>query len=219
MFAVERCTRTMKLSRTIKLLAAVGAASLVAFGVVGIMLLLARRDGFSARAQPSSIEAAIAGSMRRMAVPAHAAGLKNPVQTTPEVLRTARTHWADHCAICHANDGSGDTTIGRNLYPKAPDMRGERTQRLSDGELYFSIENGIRLTGMPAWGQGRDDSQDSWKLVALIRRLSALTPQELREMERLNPVSREELEEEAEEADFLRGDKVREGDAQKGHTH
>ena len=210
----------MKALKTTRLLAGVGLASLVALGVVGVMLIRAGRDGFSARGQPSSLEAMLARSMRSMAVPAAARALKSPVQPTPDVLRVARAHWADHCAICHANDGSGNTAIGRNLYPKAPDMRGERTQRLTDGELYFIIENGIRLTGMPAWGQGRVDSEDSWQLVALIRRLSALTSQELQEMERMNPVSREELQEEAEEEEFLRGGEARgEGDSHRGHTH
>lgn len=210
----------MRPSTTIKLLSAIGAISLGAFAVVVIMFFLASRDGFTARGEPSSIEATIARSMRRMAVPAHAAGLKNSVQPTPEVLRAARAHWADHCAICHANNGSGDTTIGRNLYPKAPDMRGDRTQGLSDGELYFIIQNGIRLTGMPAWGQGGDDSQDSWQLVTLIRRLSTLTPDELGEMDRMSPVSREEFEEESREEEFLRGGEVsKTGKSHEVHTH
>ena len=67
-------------------------------------------------------------------------------------MTDARAHFADHCAICHANDGSGDTPIGRALWPKAPDMRLRETQDLSDGELFWIIENGIRFTGMPALG-------------------------------------------------------------------
>jgi hypothetical protein len=54
--------------------------------------------------------------------------------------------------MCHANNGSGETEIGRNLYPKAPDMRQTKTQSLSDGELYYIIRNGVPMTGMPAWG-------------------------------------------------------------------
>ena len=75
------------------------------------------------------------------------------------------------------NDGSGDTSIGRSLYPPAPDMRAARTQALSDGELFAIIENGIRLTGMPAWGTGTPEGErDSWALVHFIRRMPSLTP-------------------------------------------
>src|SRR5467141_1262563 len=57
-----------------------------------------------------------------------------------------------HCATCHGNDGRRQTDIGRNMYPKAPDMRRARTQDLTDCELFSIIKNGIRLTGMSAWG-------------------------------------------------------------------
>ena len=67
---------------------------------------------------------------------------------------------ADHCATCQANGGSGQTEIGQNLYPKAPDMRLPRTQNLRDGEIYYIINNGVRLTGMPAWGESHQ-AEDS----------------------------------------------------------
>ena len=135
------------------------------------------RRGFSARDEPSWVEKVVARRVRALAVPARARDAKNPVSPTPEVLADARGHFADHCAVCHANDGSGRTTIGQNLYPKAPDMREPDTQRLTDGELYYIIQNGIRLTGMPAWGEeGDENDEDSWKLVHFIRHLNELTP-------------------------------------------
>jgi hypothetical protein len=92
--------------------------------------------------------------------------------------------------VCHANDGSGDTTIGRRIFPPAPDMREARTQRLSDGELFYAIERGIPWTAMPGWEDGTaEGAQASWKLVMFIRHLPALTPAELTQMETLNPKS------------------------------
>src|SRR5436309_9329811 len=96
----------------------------------------------------------------------------NPVADSPDVLAEAREHWADHCATCHANNGSGETPIGKHLYPPAPDMRQAGTQTLTDGELFHVIENGIRHTGMPSWGTGTSrDEETSWKLVRFIRHL------------------------------------------------
>ena len=128
--------------------------------------------------------------------------MRNPLPNTLDNLAQAQAHFADHCAICHANNGSGNTEIGRNLYPKAPDMRLPQTQNLTDGELYYTIHNGIRLTGMPAWGTDEKD-EDSWKLVVLIRHLPQLSPAEEREMESLNPKSPGEKQEELEEEQFL----------------
>ena len=115
-------------------------------------------------------------------------------------------HWADHCAGCHGNDGSGQTDIGRNLYPKTPDMRQPRTQNLTDGELFSIIKNGVRLTGMPAWGDagGRDDAAN-WKLVHFIRHLPKITPAELQQMKAMNPMSPSEMKEEQQEDEFLKG--------------
>jgi mono/diheme cytochrome c family protein len=143
---------------------------------------------------------------RGMALPRDAKAKRNPVPNSPDVLKDAREHWADHCAVCHANDGSGEIALGRQMYPPAPDMRKERTQRMSDGELFYIIENGIRLTGMPAWGTGKEaDVQGTWKLVHFIRHLPNLTPEEIKEMEKLNPKSAADLEEEKQEEEFLKG--------------
>jgi mono/diheme cytochrome c family protein len=178
---------------------------LVLVGCLAAMIVVIRR-GFSARDEPSLAEKFIARRVRSLAVPSRAKRLSNPVALTPEVLAEGRAHFADHCALCHANDGSGNTEIGQNLYPKAPDMRLPATQSLTDGELYYIIQNGIRLTGMPAWGTNDDDQdEDTWTLVHLIRHLGELTPEQLKEMEQLNPRSPAELEEERQEQEFLRG--------------
>src|SRR5690348_5973866 len=92
--------------------------------VVGLLLL----HGISARDQPTALEAVVARQLRHLAVPHSARQAQNPIAATPEVLADARAHFADHCALCHANDGSGQTEIGRRLYPKAPDMRQATTQ-------------------------------------------------------------------------------------------
>ena len=129
----------------------------------------------------------------------------NPVAFSPDVWAEARAHFADHCATCHANNGGGNVEIGRNLYPRAPDMRLPDTQQLTDGEIYWVIENGVRLTGMPAWGDGGPNDLDTWKLVWFIRHLNHVTPEDLKEMKGLNPKTPSELEEERQDQQFLGG--------------
>jgi len=163
--------------------------------------------GLSTRVEPSRAEEILARSMRRLATPGAVRSRRNPVEASKEVLDEALGHFADHCAACHANDGSGDTEMGRSFYPKAPDMRRAATQSLTDGELFSIIENGIRLTGMPAWGTGTPDGERaSWGLVHFVRRLPALTADEIGRMEKLNPKTPEQLREEEEIRRFLAGD-------------
>jgi len=120
----------------------------------GLIFLKTRTNGFSARAEPSVIERLVARQARAMAAPAGTRDRTNPIGDSPEVLADARAHWADHCAVCHANNGSGDAEMGKQMYPPAPDMRAE-TQNLTDAELFYIIQNGIRLSGMPSWEVGK----------------------------------------------------------------
>jgi mono/diheme cytochrome c family protein len=180
----------------------------------GLYLLV--QQGFSARAQPSAVEAPIANTLRGWAVPARYRHMANPVTCSEETVAVGGAHWADHCATCHANNGSGDTMLGRGMYPKPPDMRQPGTQRQSDGELYYTIKNGVRLTGMPAFGEPGDQDTDSWKLVCFVRRLPLLSFEEVQQMKKLNPKSPEDLEEERQEEQFLNGSTA---PAPEGHHH
>ena len=194
------------------------AAIVLALPIAGGGYLL--RHGYSAREQPSAVEAAVARRLRRLATPADARARVNPVALTPEVLAEARAHWADHCAICHANDGSGDTPLGQGLYPRAPDMRKVDTQRLGDGELFYVIRNGVRFTGMPAWGAGTaQDDRDSWALVHFIRHLPHASADELAQMRRMNPKGLHELEEEREAEEFLQGGEAAPAASPAPHNH
>jgi mono/diheme cytochrome c family protein len=192
-------------------------ALLIAALAAGVVFVMGAR-GFSAREMPSAVERWVARRVRSMAAPGGARELANPVPSSPEVLAQARAHWADHCAGCHANNGSGDTEMGKRMYPPAPDMRQADTQQMTDGELFFIIQNGVRMTGMPAWGgTSAHDEEDSWKLVRFIRHLPQITAQEEREMQSLNPKSPGEIQEEQEEKEFLNGEQPHEHTEQEHH--
>jgi mono/diheme cytochrome c family protein len=167
------------------------AVSLILFVLVvaaaGYGLILVRR-GFSALATPSAIEEFAATSARKMALPSAYRQLRNPIMPSTENIRAGMEHFSDHCAICHANDGGGQTLFGKGLYPKPPDLRAAGTQNKSDGELYYTIDNGVRLSGMAAFSEAHTPAQ-TWRLVLFIRHLPQITPGELNEMKALNPKS------------------------------
>lgn len=181
---------------------------LVGIGIVvgAAMLLYIGSRGISAKAEPGRLETVMARTMRRFAVPSGERDLKNPVALTNEVVAAGMSHYADHCAACHGNDGSGETTIGVGMYPKPPDMRLSPTQSLTDGELFYIIENGIRLTGMPAWGDGTPEgAEGSWHLVHLIRKLPTLTEEQIAQMQAMNPRSPADILADEETRQFLEG--------------
>lgn len=182
------------------LLAMAGLAALSG----GVILL---RAGVSANPEPSSLEVRLARRLRHVAIPAEARARSNPEPMTTENLQSGLEHFADHCAICHGNDGSGDTEMGRKLYPRAPDMRRPATQDLSDGELFYIVEQGVRLTGMPAWSTGTPEGErESWHLVRFVRHLPRLTDDQLEAMRSLNPRPASKWKEEEEIRRFLAGE-------------
>jgi len=183
----------------------VGAAAVVLAALVALALVVSR--GVSARDTPGRLEMFVARRVRHLAIPRGARETTSPVPATPAAVVEGLRHFADHCASCHANDGSGDTAFGRGLYPKPPDLRLTDTQSLSDGELFSIIENGIRFTGMPAFGDGTEKAAaDSWMLVHFVRHLPKLTPDELAEMATLNPKMPEEFRQEEAIRQFLEGE-------------
>ncbi|MGD1073860.1 MAG: cytochrome c [Bryobacteraceae bacterium] len=173
--------------------------------MVAAGLFIVTKAGFSGRPRPGAMESSFARELRLWSIPNTYRSMSNPVACSDQVIAEARAHWADHCATCHANNGSGDSLFGRTMSPPPPDMRRPATQTQSDGEIYYTINNGVRLTGMPAFGDPGDRDMDSWKLVCLIRHLPRLSPDEVQQMKKLNPKTPDEIEEERQEEEFLNG--------------
>ncbi len=130
------------------------AVSLILFALAvaaaGYGLVVVRR-GFSALATPSAIEEFAATTARKLALPSAYRQLRNPIMSSTENIRGGMEHFSSPLLPVPRYDGGGHTVFGKGLYPKPPDLRAAGTQNKSDGELYYTIENGVRLGGMPAF--------------------------------------------------------------------
>jgi len=163
----------MRAWKAFLLLCGVALISIVVYGARLIW------RGFSTADDPSYLEKVVARAARNLAIPRKARSEANPWNASPGILQDARESFLARCALCHGPDGSGQTGIGRSLYPRVPDLRLPQTQNLTDGQIRYIIRNGVRLTGMPGWAKPHDEqSDDSWKLVLFIRSLCQLTEEE-----------------------------------------
>lgn len=169
-------------------LAVIAAAVLVG----GLGYAYVKTTGLRAQAEPGAMETMVARRVRALAVPREMKMLRNPLPADADNIRAGMEHFAKYCAICHGNDGSGQkSALGRGLFPKPPDMRAAATQDLTDGEIFYIIENGVRFTGMPAFGDGNPNGPAAglaWQLVHFVRHLPKITSDELGEMEAMNPL-------------------------------
>ena len=173
------------------LVATTGALVLAVILAIGGLAYL-RSTGLRGQPQPGSIETRMARALRGLAIPSASRARTNPVPATPDAIAAGLEHYAHYCTMCHGNNGNGeDSPLGRGLFPKPPDLRAEATQNLTDGELLHIIVNGVRFTGMPAFGTGTEDAAGeelAWQLVHFVRRLPRVTSEELDQIASLNPL-------------------------------
>ncbi len=156
-------------------LLSIGTIATVAAVVLGVYVVF--WTGLRATAEPSAFEATIARTVRNWAIPGRERREKNPLQATADNIQAGRDEFLTQCAGCHGHDGSGLTPMGRNLYPRAPNLRSAMTQALTDGEMRYIIENGVPLSGMAARGNPHK-AEDAWRLVSFIRSLRPLPGEE-----------------------------------------
>src|SRR5579884_1789438 len=128
--------------------------------------------GFRANTPVPRWEASLARRVRNASIPGAEREKRNPLPPDAKPLSDGRDAFLSHCATCHGIDGSGKTPVGANLYPRVPDLHSVTTQNLSDGEIHYIIENGVQLTGMPAWSKS-GSQDDIWKLVLFVRSLGS----------------------------------------------
>jgi mono/diheme cytochrome c family protein len=169
-----------------------GLAVVVGIVVGAVTFTYVRTTGLRALPEPGQLETRVARAVRGLAIPSDEKSRTNPFAGSADAMQEGLQHFAKYCAMCHGNNGSNEKTpIGHGLFPKPPDLREVPTQQLTDGELFYIIENGVRFTGMPAFGTGtRTEAGDrqTWQLVTFIRHLPSLTTAELGWMESLNPL-------------------------------
>jgi mono/diheme cytochrome c family protein len=140
-----------------------------------LLLVMPRMQG-NATAGPSAAEGWITRYVLGNWVRTNAPADRNPMAPTNENLRDGEHEYDEHCAVCHGLDGSGENRVGAEFYP--PIARLNRGVRfLSDGQLYFIISQGIRMTGMPGFGP-RHSPDELWKIILWVRHFPNLTPQE-----------------------------------------
>jgi mono/diheme cytochrome c family protein len=125
----------------------------------------------SAMDPPGRLETVMVTKAKRWLVSRNARGPLPPAPlSTPANVATGEMIFMGDCISCHGTDGRKPTDIGRSMYPRAPSLDSDAVQKWSDAELFWIIQHGIRLSGMPGFGKIHNDDQ-IWQLVQYVRSL------------------------------------------------
>jgi mono/diheme cytochrome c family protein len=154
------------------LTAAIGAVIAAAV----LVLMVMPRLQWNATARPSAAEVWASRYVLRGWLRVNAPDQRNPLTANAKNLQEGEQEYNEHCAVCHALDGSGENRVGAEFYPPVVRLR-KGARFLSDGAFYFIVSNGIRMTGMPGFGT-RTSSDELWKIILWVRHFPDLTPQE-----------------------------------------
>ena len=138
--------------------------------VLALLCLAARALACTAGKQPSKVETALANAAKDVAIPIQAKSLSNPLPANADTVAQGRRIYEASCALCHGPDGRGNTSLGQGMYPPAMDLDSPHVQHWTDAELFWIVQNGVRLTGMPAWKSAISEP-DTWKVVDFLRAL------------------------------------------------
>jgi mono/diheme cytochrome c family protein len=132
----------------------------------------ARKFSLSALPEPGRIETYVATSGKRFLISRASRGVpQGPALSETRVAEGDKLYGAE-CSMCHGMDARTPTGMGRGMYPRAADLSSPQVQRYSDAELFWIVKNGIRLSGMPAFGKAESD-EHIWSIVQYLRSLNA----------------------------------------------
>ncbi|HKS82513.1 MAG TPA: cytochrome c [Candidatus Acidoferrales bacterium] len=145
--------------------------ALLLVGIVFVGASFATLFDLSAVPDPGRLETFAANEAKNWLVYRESRSVRSKeTPTTPADLDNAQMIFGSECSDCHGDDGRKPTDIGRGLYPRAPDLGSAEVQNWSDREMFWIIRNGIRLSGMPAFGKELSD-QETWGLVHYVKSL------------------------------------------------
>ncbi len=160
------------------------------FGViVGILIVIAvpaamiltGNFSMSATSKPTLMEQKAGSWAWLQSAKKNAPKVKNPSIDDPSALDEGLDHYKENCVVCHGAPGVESGEIGKGLNPPAPVLDLPVVQQLTDGELFWTIKNGIRMSGMPAFGPTHLDDE-IWSIVTFVRHLPQLTEKEKAEL-------------------------------------
>jgi mono/diheme cytochrome c family protein len=157
---------------------------LLTFIVPLVVMALGLMD-MSASAKPGLLEKIFAPWAFTQSMEKRAPDTKNPFANDPSALASGIAHYRENCVVCHGAPNVKPAELAAGLNPPVPDLDTDDAQSLSDGQLFWIIKNGIRMTGMPAFGETHSD-QEIWHIVTFVRHLPEITDVE---REKLKPAA------------------------------
>ncbi len=141
--------------------------------IAGLIIIYSGWYNVSAANRPAGFERWLFGTTMDNSVEKHSENLIAPNLESPEKIMEGFAHYNEMCVECHSAPGKSESDLAKGLNPKAPDLS-KSAQDMSAEQLFWVTKNGIKMTGMPAWGKTHSDDK-IWSIIAFIEKLPGMT--------------------------------------------
>ena len=165
--------------------------TLVVLIFIGLIIIFSGWYNVSAIHRETGILRWVLNTTSDNSVEKHAEGISVPDLNSIEKIKEGFTHYNEMCVGCHGAPGKQETELAKGLDPEAPDLS-ESAKDMAAQELFWVTKNGIKMTGMPAWGKTHSDDK-IWNIVAFLEKLPGMTGAEYDSLEaHTSPMKEEE---------------------------
>ncbi len=155
-------------------------AALVILALAGLVYVYSGAYNVAASVpDPKIVDWALSTTMQR-SVAQHAQGISVPAQLGDAQAREGARIYNETCIYCHGAPGKDPGDIGKGLNPEPPYLP-DTIADWSAAQIFWIVKNGIKMTGMAAFGASHKDD-DLWKVVAFVQRLPKMTPEQYKQM-------------------------------------
>lgn len=153
---------------------------LIAVAVAGLIYIFSGSYNVAATVPHGWLDGWVLNTVMETSVHSHARGITAPPLSDAALIDRGFRQFNENCVMCHGAPGVDYSDVGKGLTPEPP-VLSDAVKDWSPAELFWIVKNGIKMTGMPAWGASRSD-QDLWAIVAFLERLPTLSPDQYRAM-------------------------------------
>lgn len=162
--------------------------SLAACAMAGaLIVLLAGAYDISATDQHLRPTFRVLQTAMRQSVKRRAEAIEPPPLDDPALAARGLHHFRVHCVQCHGAPGVAPEPFALGLTP-LPGSLSDTAREWTASQMYWVIRNGIKMTAMPAW-QFRMSDDELWSIVAFLKTLPGLSPQEYRDSRAAGPIA------------------------------
>ncbi|MDB6018467.1 MAG: cytochrome class protein [Pedosphaera sp.] len=145
--------------------------------LIAFLILVSGALDLSASGKPGAIEKTLAPWAFERSMAGRFPKKNNPFANDASAWAAGMAHYRENCLICHGAPGIEGNELSMGLNPPAPALDAPEVQELSDGQLFWIVKNGVRWSGMPAFGPTHNNAE-IWKIASFLRHLPHLTPEE-----------------------------------------